>query len=106
MLKRVLLMMVLAIVSEIPMRSQERFSLFVASSQESIERMLTLAKLRDDDVVVDLGSGNGLIPLTAARMNPRLRGRGVEIDSKLVEESNQRARSEGDRKSTRLNSSH
>ena len=57
--------------------------------------MLTLAHLHDDDVVVDLGSGNGLIPLTAARMNPRLRGRGVEIDSNLVEESNQRARSEG-----------
>ena len=66
-----------------------------ASSPESVERMLTLARLRDDDVVVDLGSGNGLIPLTAARMNPRLRGRGVEIDSNLVEESNQRARSEG-----------
>ena len=57
--------------------------------------MLTLARLRDDDVVMDLGSGNGLIPLTAARMNPRVRGRGVEIDSNLVEESNQRARSEG-----------
>src|SRR5688572_2505842 len=95
MIRRILLMMVFAIVWEIPKTSQERFSLFVASSQESIERMLTLAKLRDDDVVVDLGSGNGLIPRTAARMNPRLRGRGVEINSKLVEESNQRARTEG-----------
>ena len=57
--------------------------------------MLTLAHLGDDDVVVDLGSGNGLIPLTAARMNPRLRGRGVEINSNLVDESNQRAKSEG-----------
>ena len=57
--------------------------------------MLTLADLRDDDVVIDLGSGDGLIPLTAARMNPRLRGRGVDIDPKLVEQSNQRARSEG-----------
>lgn len=78
-----------------PMRSQERFSLFVASSQESAERMLALAQLRDDDVVVDLGSGNGLIPLTAARMNPRLRGRGIEIDAKLVEDANRRAMSEG-----------
>jgi hypothetical protein len=57
--------------------------------------MLSLARLHDDDVVVDLGSGNGLIPLTAARMNPRLRGLGVDIDANLVEESNQRARSEG-----------
>ena len=46
-------------------------------------------------MVVDLGSGDGLIPLTAARMNPRLRGWGVDIDQKLVERSNQRARTEG-----------
>lgn len=74
---------------------QERFSFFYPSTPESVERMLTLAELRDDDVVIDLGSGDGLIPLTAARMNPRLRGRGVDIDAKLVEESNQRARSNG-----------
>jgi hypothetical protein len=74
---------------------QERFSFFQASTPESVERMLTLAELRDDDVVVDLGSGDGLIPLTAARMNPRLRGWGVDIDPKLVEKSNERARQEG-----------
>src|SRR5262245_16014130 len=83
------------VVTMVPTRSQERFSFFQASSPESVVRMLTLARLRDDDVVVDLGSGNGLIPLTAARMNPRLRGRGVDIDADLVEESNQRARSDG-----------
>jgi hypothetical protein len=95
MLTRVVLVTLLAVLMELPTRSQERFSFFHASSPESVERMLTLAHLRDDDVVVDLGSGDGVIPLTAARMNPRLRGRGVEIDSKLVEQSNQRAKSEG-----------
>jgi hypothetical protein len=95
MFTRVALVTMLAVVTEAPTWSQERFSFFAASSPESVERMLTLAKLQDDDVVVDLGSGNGLIPLTAARMNRRLRGHGVEIDQKLVEESNQRARSEG-----------
>ena len=91
----VLVTMLAAVLTDVPTRSQERFSFFQASSPESVERLLKLARLRDDDVVVDLGSGNGLIPLTAARMNPRLRGRGVDIDPKLVEESNQRARSEG-----------
>ena len=91
----VLVTMLAAVLTDVPTRSQERFSFFHASSPESVERMLTLAHLHDGDVVVDLGSGNGLIPLTAARMNPRLRGRGVDIDPKLVEESNQRARSEG-----------
>jgi hypothetical protein len=74
---------------------QERFSFFQASTPESVERMLRMAGLRNDDVVVDLGSGNGLIPLTAARMNRNLRGWGVDIDPKLVEESNQTARNEG-----------
>jgi hypothetical protein len=78
-----------------PAGSQERFSFFQASSPESVQKMLTMAALRDDDVVVDLGSGNGLIPLTAARMNPRLHGFGVDIDPALVEQSNQQARSEG-----------
>jgi hypothetical protein len=75
--------------------AQERFSFFVASTPESVERMLTLAELRDDDVVIDLGSGDGLIPLMAARMNPRLRGWGVDINAELVARSNERARSEG-----------
>ncbi len=74
---------------------QERFSFFQASTPESVERMLQLAGLRDDDVVIDLGSGDGLIPLTAARMNARLRGRGVDINPKLVQESNDRAKHEG-----------
>jgi hypothetical protein len=42
--------------------AQERFSFFQASTPESVQRLLTLAELRDDDVVVDLGSGDGLIP--------------------------------------------
>jgi hypothetical protein len=57
--------------------------------------MLQMAGLRDDDVVIDLGSGDGLIPLTAARMNARLRGRGVDINPKLVQESNDRAKHDG-----------
>ena len=83
------------LVAGIGISAQERFSFYHPSTPESVERMLTLAELRDDDVVVDLGSGDGLIPLAAARMNGRLRGRGVDIDAKLVEESNERARSEG-----------
>ena len=90
-----MLVAILAAVTAVPARSQERFSFFVPSNPESVERMLTLAGLRDADVVIDLGSGDGLIPLTAARMNPRLQGRGVDIDAKLVEQANQRARSEG-----------
>ena len=65
------------------------------SDQDNVERMLKLAKLRDDDVVVDLGSGDGRIVLTAARMNRKLRGWGVDVDEKLVGESNATARARG-----------
>lgn len=86
---------IVAVAATVNVFPQERFSFFYPSTPDSVERMLKLAELRDDDVVIDLGSGDGLIPLTAARMNPRLRGRGVDIDPKLIEESNERARKSG-----------
>jgi hypothetical protein len=85
----------LALILVSPLRAQERFSFFQASTPENVRRMLALAKLQDGDVIVDLGSGNGLIPRTAARMNPKLRGRGVDIDPTLVVESNRLAAEEG-----------
>ena len=76
-------------------RAQERFSIFVGSDPSNVERMLRLAQLRDDDVVTDLGSGDGRIVIGAALKNPRLRGIGVDIDAKLVGESNASAREQG-----------
>jgi precorrin-6B methylase 2 len=93
MLRRLLLLSCLAFAAFAV--AQERFSIFVPSEQENVERMLKLAQLRDDDVVVDLGSGDGRIVLTAAKMNPKLRGWGVDIDPKLVAESNAAAREQG-----------
>ena len=75
--------------------AQERFSPFVPSDQENVERMLKLAQLKDDDVVVDLGSGDGRIVLTAARMNRKLRGWGVDVDEELVLQSNTAALAQG-----------
>ena len=66
--------LLLAVLTVASLTAQERFSFFRASTPENVRKMLTLANLRDDDVVVDLGSGDGLIPRTAARMNSRLRG--------------------------------
>jgi len=75
--------------------AQERFSIFVGSAQENVDRMIKLAELRDDDVVVDLGSGDGRIVLTAAKANSKVRGWGVDIDEKLVRESNAEAKKLG-----------
>ena len=75
--------------------AQERFSIFVGSDPSNVERMLKLARLKDDDRVIDLGSGDGRIVIGAALMNPKLTGIGVDIDAKLVREATEAARKEG-----------
>lgn len=75
--------------------AQERFSLFVPTDDDDVKRMLKLVNLRDDDVVFDLGSGDGRIVLEAARINGKVQGRGIEIDEKLVLESRKVAQDKG-----------
>ncbi len=75
--------------------AQERFSLFVPSAQPTVERLVKLARIQDNDVVVDLGSGDGRIVLTAARDNPKIRGWGVDINETLVRQSNEQAKKQG-----------
>jgi len=75
--------------------AQERFSLFVPSAQPTVERLVKLARIQDNDVVVDLGSGDGRIVLTAARDNPNIRGWGVDINETLVRQSNEAAQKQG-----------
>jgi hypothetical protein len=67
--------------------AQERYSPFVPTEESDVVRMLKLADLREGDVVFDLGSGDGRIVLEAARMHPGVRGRGIEMDEKLVRDS-------------------
>jgi methyltransferase family protein len=76
-------------------QAQERFSLFVPTDEDDVVRMLKFVGLHDGDVVFDLGSGDGRIPLEAARQNAKVRGRGIEIDEKLVLESRKVAESRG-----------
>jgi hypothetical protein len=75
--------------------AQERFSIFVGSDPSNVERMLRLAQLRDDDLVTDLGSGDGRIVIGAALKNAKLRGIGVDIDPKLVTEAGAAAKEQG-----------
>lgn len=78
-----------------PIHAQERFSLFVGSDPKNVDRMIRISGLRDDDVVVDLGSGDGRVVIGAALANPKLKGWGVDIDEKLVRESNEAAKKNG-----------
>lgn len=56
--------------------------------------MLTLAEVGPKDFVIDLGSGDGRIVLTAAKVFGA-RGFGVDINEKLVKEANESAKLQG-----------
>jgi hypothetical protein len=76
-------------------QAQERFSLFVASDPKNVERMIRIAALRDNDVVIDLGSGDGRVVIAAAQANASVRGYGVDIDAKLVQQATANADAAG-----------
>jgi SAM-dependent methyltransferase len=67
---------------------------FVATERRVARRMLEVAGVTAEDVVYDLGSGDGRIPIIAAQKFGA-RGVGIEIDPKLVAESRRRARRAG-----------
>jgi protein-L-isoaspartate O-methyltransferase len=67
---------------------------YLPSTQVAVDEMLRLADIKASDVVVDLGSGDGRIVITAAK-NFGARGFGVDIDEKLVAEANENARKAG-----------
>jgi protein-L-isoaspartate O-methyltransferase len=67
---------------------------FITTPDEVVERMLRLARTGPTDTVMDLGSGDGRIVITAAKAFGA-RGIGVEIDARLVERSRQNARGAG-----------
>ncbi len=84
------------IVDQADVRAQEPQSLapFVPTPQDVVERMLELAKVTKNDVVYDLGCGDGRIVITAAKKYGA-RGVGVDIDPQRIAESNANAKKEG-----------
>jgi SAM-dependent methyltransferase len=64
--------------------------LFVATPEQVGLEMLRLAGVTKDDVVYDLGSGDGRVVIAAARKFGA-RGVGVELEAKLVQDSRESA---------------
>lgn len=75
-------------------RSVKKLAPSVATPMEVVERMLSLAGVQRDDVVYDLGSGDGRIVITAAKKYGA-RAVGFEIDPRLVKESRNNVRRAG-----------
>jgi precorrin-6B methylase 2 len=66
--------------------------IFVPTPQEVVEAMLKVAKVGKGDVLYDLGSGDGRIPITAAQKYGIARGIGVDINPERIQEANENLR--------------
>ncbi len=67
---------------------------YVQTPQNVVDAMLDLAKVGPADYVIDLGSGDGRMVITAVKKHGA-RGFGVDLDRRLVELANKNATREG-----------
>lgn len=63
---------------------------YVPTPEDVVEKMLELAQIDKDDILYDLGCGDGRIVITAAKKYG-IRGVGVDIDPMRISESNANA---------------
>jgi predicted RNA methylase len=90
----VLALAILATTVAVPARAQPAAQaplrtpdvIFVPTPQEVVDAMLRLAKVTKNDVVYDLGSGDGRIPITAAKTYGA-RAVGIDIDPVRITEA-------------------
>jgi len=68
--------------------------IYVPTPQSVVEDMLRLADVKKGDVLYDLGSGDGRIPVTAARKYG-VRAVGIDIDPERIREANRNAKKNG-----------
>jgi SAM-dependent methyltransferase len=61
-------------------------AIYVPTDEDIVKVMLDIAQVTKDDILYDLGSGDGRIPIAAAKRFDA-RGVGIEIDPALVAES-------------------
>ena len=69
-------------------------AVFVPTPPDVVKRMLELAAVKKDDVLYDLGSGDGRIVIAAAKAHG-CKAVGVELDKELVATSRDRAKKAG-----------
>ena len=67
---------------------------YVPTPQEVVDRMLELARVGKNDVLYDLGCGDGRIVITAARLRGA-RGTGIDLNPVRIAEAQENARKAG-----------
>jgi len=67
---------------------------FVPTPAIVVDKMLEMALVNKNDIVYDLGCGDGRIIITAAKQYGA-KGVGIDLDKKLIEEARQKAKAAG-----------
>lgn len=67
---------------------------YVPTHQTIVDEMLRMAEVDADDVLYDLGSGDGRIPITAAQRFGT-RGVGIDLNPERIKEANEGAKKAG-----------
>ena len=91
------LLVALALVAAASAAGQEPLKtdvIYVPTPQGVVEEMLRVAGVKKGDVLYDLGSGDGRIPITAAKKYG-IRAVGIDIDPERIREANENARKNG-----------
>ncbi|BAZ20610.1 hypothetical protein NIES4073_14860 [Kalymmatonema gypsitolerans NIES-4073] len=68
---------------------------YVPTPEKVVDRMLQLANVSSNDVLYDLGSGDGRIPITAVQKYGASRATGIEINPELVQRSRENSQKAG-----------
>jgi predicted O-methyltransferase YrrM len=68
---------------------------YVPTPQEVVDEMLKLAKVQKGDVLYDLGSGDGRIPITAVKSYGVQKAVGIDINPERIKEANANAKTAG-----------
>jgi cyclopropane fatty-acyl-phospholipid synthase-like methyltransferase len=74
--------------------STQSLAPYIATPDDVVDRMLALAQVTREDVVYDLGCGDGRIPIAAAKKYGA-RGAGLDLDPKLIALAQANARAAG-----------
>ncbi len=69
--------------------------IYVPTPDDVVDAMLKVAKVGKGDVLYDLGSGDGRIPITAARKYGIAKGIGIDINPERIAEANENLRKAG-----------
>lgn len=84
----------LAALVAVPATAQNLDVPYVPTPQPVVDRMLEIAQVSDDDLVYDLGSGDGRIVITAAKEHGA-RGVGIDLNPERVREARANAEEAG-----------